>query len=36
MTDYILKINDFMFKEIEHIQNPNFLEFGVKEGRSTK
>jgi len=36
MSDYISKINDFMFKEIQHIQNPNFLEFGVKEGRSTK
>ena len=36
MSDYISKINNFMFKEIQHIQNPRFLEFGVKEGRSTK
>ena len=36
MSDYISKINDIMFKEIQHIQNPSFLEFGVKEGRSTK
>ena len=36
MLDYISKINDFMFNEIKHIKKPLFLEFGVKEGRSTK
>jgi len=36
MDEYVLKINEFMFNQIKHIQNPSFLEFGVKEGRSTK
>ncbi len=36
MEDYNNKISNFMFNEFSNIKNPRFLEFGVKEGRSTK
>ena len=36
MDQYNLKLKNFMFPEIKDIKNPFFLEFGVKEGRSTK
>ena len=36
METYNKKILNFMFDEISNIKNPRFLEFGVKEGRSTK
>ena len=36
MNEYNYKIDEFMLKELTNIKNPAFLEFGVKEGRSTK
>ena len=36
MNEYNYKIDEFMLKELTNIKNPTFLEFGVKEGRSTK
>ena len=36
MTSYDYKIDIFLEKQIQNIDNPNILEFGVKEGRSTK
>jgi len=36
MNDYNYKISNFLFKTIENIEKPIILEFGVKEGRSTK
>ena len=36
MDQYNYKINTHMFNLISNIRNCNFLEFGVKEGRSTK
>lgn len=35
MKDYIEKIEQNLFKIIEHIDRPNILEFGVENGRST-
>ena len=35
MDQYNYKINTYMFSLISDIRNCNFLEFGVKEGRST-
>ena len=35
MDQYNYKINTYMFDLISNIKNCNFLEFGVKEGRST-
>lgn len=36
MTDYIYKFNSFIKAEIKDMKNVNIVEFGVKEGRSTK
>jgi len=36
MSDYNYKFNNFVRKQIEEIKNPLIVEFGVKEGRSTK
>ena len=36
MDEYSHKIDSFMFGTIKEIKNPKVLEFGVKEGRSTK
>ena len=36
MTDYTYKIDTFIKKNISKIQKPQIVEFGVKEGRSTK
>ncbi len=36
MKDYNYKITNFLFKTIKSIEKPIILEFGVKEGRSTK
>lgn len=36
MFDYNYKINNFILPSIKNIKNPKILEFGVKEGRSTK
>ncbi len=36
MSEYQYKINTFLKKDITEIKNPQILEFGVKEGRSTK
>ena len=36
MISYDYKIDIFLEKQIQNIDNPNILEFGVKEGRSTK
>jgi len=36
MDEYSLKIDSFMFDTIKEIKSPKVLEFGVKEGRSTK
>jgi predicted O-methyltransferase YrrM len=36
MSDYDYKIEVFLENQIQKISNPNILEFGVREGRSTK
>jgi len=36
MSDYSYKIKNFMLDQICELEHPNILEFGVKEGRSTK
>ena len=36
MSDYDHKIEVFLKDQIQKISNPNILEFGVREGRSTK
>ena len=36
MTTYDYKIKNFLEEQIKDIKNPIILEFGVKEGRSTK
>jgi predicted O-methyltransferase YrrM len=36
MDEYSHKIDSFMFDTIKEIKSPKVLEFGVKEGRSTK
>ena len=36
MSEYQYKINTILKKDISEIKNPQILEFGVKEGRSTK
>tara|TARA_Y100000590_G_C15701441_1_gene1006944 strand:+ start:60 stop:686 length:627 start_codon:yes stop_codon:yes gene_type:complete len=36
MTSYNYKIKNFLEGQIKHINNPIIIEFGVKEGRSTK
>tara|TARA_B100000989_G_scaffold285589_1_gene253436 strand:- start:17643 stop:18257 length:615 start_codon:yes stop_codon:yes gene_type:complete len=36
MSDYDYKIEVFLKNQIQEISNPNILEFGVREGRSTK
>ena len=35
-NDYIRKINKFIFNNKKYKKNINILEFGVREGRSTK
>jgi hypothetical protein len=35
-NDYIIKINKFIFDNEKNKKNINILEFGVREGRSTK
>ena len=34
--EYSKKLDDFMFSNLANIKNPTFLEFGVREGISTK
>jgi len=36
MSEYSLKIKNFIFEQIKDFDKPKILEFGVKEGRSTK
>ncbi len=36
MTDYNYKFNSFVASQLESFKNSTILEFGVKEGRSTK
>ena len=36
MTEYDTKIEDFMFSDIVNKKNLTILEFGVREGTSTK
>ena len=36
MEEYNYKIDTFMFESIKDIIKPKFLEFGVKQGRSTR
>ena len=36
MTTYDYKIKKYIAEEIKDIINPTIIEFGVKEGRSTK
>ena len=36
MNDYIYKFNSFVKSQIADLRNINIVEFGVKEGRSTK
>ena len=36
MSDYDYKIKVFLEREIQEMLKPNILEFGVREGRSTK
>ena len=36
MNKYEYKIKNFIEDQIKNIQNPSIIEFGVKEGRSTK
>ena len=35
MDDYIIKIEENLFKNIKNINKPNILELGVQKGRST-
>ena len=35
-NEYSHKLDDFIFKEINNLSNPQILEFGVREGISTK
>ena len=35
-NEYSHKLDDFIFKEINNLSNPQILEFGVREGVSTK
>ena len=35
-NEYSHKLDEFIFKEINSLNNPNILEFGVREGISTK
>ena len=36
MSEYVQKFNSFITNQIKEIKNINIVEFGVKEGRSTK
>ena len=36
MSEYEYKIKNFIEDQIKNIKNPSIIEFGVKEGRSTK
>ena len=36
MSDYLHKIDTFLKKDLFKINNPQIVEFGVREGRSTK
>ena len=36
MSDYLYKIDTFIKKNLHNIEKPQIVEFGVKEGRSTK
>ena len=36
MSDYLHKIDTFLKKDLSKINNPQIVEFGVREGRSTK
>ena len=36
MSDYQYKISTFLKKDLSKINNPKIVEFGVREGRSTK
>ena len=36
MSNYDYKIKVFLEDQIQQISQPNILEFGVREGRSTK
>ena len=36
MSDYQYKISTFLKKDLSKINNPQIVEFGVREGRSTK
>lgn len=36
MSDYLYKIDTFLKKDLLKIENPQIVEFGVREGRSTK
>ena len=36
MSDYLYKIDTFLKKDLSKINNPQIVEFGVREGRSTK
>ena len=36
MSDYLHKIDTFLEKDLFKINNPQIIEFGVREGRSTK
>ena len=36
MTDYNYKLNSIVVSQLESLKNSTILEFGVKEGRSTK
>ncbi len=36
MESYNYKIKNFLENPIQHIENPKIIEFGVREGRSTK
>ena len=36
MSDYLYKIDTFLKKDLFKIKNPQIVEFGVREGRSTK
>ena len=36
MTNYNYKINSIIVSQLKSLKNSTILEFGVKEGRSTK
>ena len=36
MNDHYRKLINFVYEKIKHIKEPNILEFGVREGVSTK